>query len=314
MKLKNFFPIIGIIIFIFLLFKLDLSQIFEEFFNLKINFLIIAFIFSVLIIITQTLKWFVIARYQKIKVPFLEAIKINLIGSFFGTVTPAKIGGVFRSEYLKKYADNKIGKPIGNFILEKILDLCSIGFLAVIASLILTDILPIKSWIQIIILFIFVLMLIIILNENLSRRFFSAGGKIVGKMISLEVKNKIKGEFYSFYADKPNNKYFFFFFFINLLSWIILYITTYFIGRALGIEISVFYYLTILPVVTLISQIPITIAGLGVREVTMIGIFGFLGVEATKVFSMSLLGLIIGELIPGFIGFLYSITQRKTTI
>jgi hypothetical protein len=314
MKLRKFFPIIGIIIFVVLLFRLDLSQIANEISNIKINFLFIAIAFSLLIIITQTLKWFVIARYQKIKVPFLEAIKINLIGSFFGTVTPAKIGGVLRSEYLKKYSDNKIGKPVGNFIIEKILDLCSIGFLAVIASLILSDMLPIKSGVQIIILLVFVLMLVVVLNENISRKFFSIGKKLFGKMISLEVKNKIKGEVYSFYADKPNNKYFFLFFLINLLSWITLYVTTYFVGRALGIDISVFYYLTILPVVTLISQIPITVAGLGVREGTMMGIFGLLGVEATKVFSMSLLGLIIGELIPGFFGFLYSRTKRKTTI
>lgn len=85
----------------------------------------------------------------------------------------------------------------------------------------------------------------------------------------------------------------------------------FFSGLSIGINVPFFYYLAILPIATLVAQIPITINGLGTREVTIIGLFGILGIEATKVFSMSIIGLFIGSIIPAMIGFILSLIDQK---
>lgn len=311
MKIKQFLPIIGIAIFIYLLIKLKVSDVLVEISNVKINFLLIALIFLILSLLLQTFKWFIIARKQNVKVSFSEAIKIQLISSFYGFITPARLGQVMRANYLKKYSKNNLGKGVGNFVLEKILDLCSLIFLVIIASFFFKEIVSIGYLFPAILFGLFVVMLFIVMNEKYSKKIFGVFEKIAGKFIPKKLKDRAKESFYSFHEDKPKRRYLLLFFLINLISWIFLYAVSFFIGRAVGIEVSFFYFMAILPVTTLISQIPITISGLGTREITMIGLFGLLGVDATKVFSMSIIGLFLGDVIPAIIGFFLSLKKEK---
>ncbi len=311
MRIRDFFPIIGIAIFVYLLIKIDISRVLKEIVDVKISFLIIAIILIIVLIPMQTLKWFIIARNQKIDVPFLEAVRINLIGSFYGFITPAKVGNVIRASYLKKYSNNNLGKGVGNFVLDKIFDLCSLGLLVVIASFFFHQLIPIGVFLPLLLLFSFIILLGIIMSEKWSRRIIWLGKKLVGGLISGRLKEKIKEGFYSFHEDRPKKRFLLVFFLLNLATWIVLYLFMFFIGLSVGIELPFFYYLIILPVATLVAQIPITIGGIGTREVTMIGLFGFLGIEATKVFSMSLIGLGLGDIIPAIIGFLFSLKKEK---
>ena len=103
MNWKKYLPIIGIALFIYILIRINVFDVINEIKNADLFFLFIALVFVFIAMIIQTFKWFAIAVFQDIKVPFLEAFKINLIGNFYGLVTPSKIGTVIRAEYLKKY-------------------------------------------------------------------------------------------------------------------------------------------------------------------------------------------------------------------
>jgi len=311
MNLKKILPIIGIAIFVYLLIKLDISKVFKEVLNMNINFFIIAVFLAIIVILMQTAKWFVIARQQKINVPFLEAIKINLIGAFYGFITPAKVGNVIRANYLKKYSNNNLGKGVGNFVLDKILDLCSLGLSVVIASFFFGKLIQVSYIFSILLLLFFIAVLVIIMSENFGRIIINISKKIIGGFVPEKLKNKIKEGFYSFHEDKPKKIFLLLFFLINLSTWILVYLMMFFVGLSIGINIPFFYYLIITPVATLVAQIPITISGLGTREITLIGLFGLLGVDATKVFSMALISLFLGDIIPDFFGFLLSLKKEK---
>ncbi len=307
-KIKKFLPIIGIAIFIYLLIKLNIFSVFNEISNARIDFLMIALVFVFVSILTETSKWFIIARYQKIKVPFLEAVKINLISSFYGFVTPSKVGSVMRSEYLKKYQKSSLGKGLSNFVLDKVLDLCSLCLLVAFFSFIFREIFSANIFYYAIVLFfVGIIGFLIFTNEGLSKKILKV---IYKKLIPAKLKEKAKDGFYSFYEDMPKKRYFPLFFLINVANWIVIFSISFFVGRAIGIEVPFFYFLAILPVGTLIAQIPITISGLGVREITLIGLFGLFGVEATKVFSMSIISLFLAGIIPAIIAILFVIKKK----
>jgi uncharacterized membrane protein YbhN (UPF0104 family) len=56
--------------------------------------------------------------------------------------------------------------------------------------------------------------------------------------------------------------------------------------------------------------VPVTIAGIGTREVSLITLFGFFGIQPAKVVTVSLLSMVIANAIPAFIGFLLSIKKE----
>lgn len=63
----------------------------------------------------------------------------------------------------------------------------------------------------------------------------------------------------------------------------------YGLARTLGISIDPTTSISLMPLVILISMIPISIAGWGVREAAMVTIFGFVGVPSTEALSLSVL-------------------------
>ena len=85
---------------------------------------------------------------------------------------------------------------------------------------------------------------------------------------------------------------------------------TYFVGLSLGIDLPFIFYLAILPIGTLITLIPISINGLGTREATLISLFALFGIESAKVFSMSIVSLIIAGIIPAIIGIFLIFKKR----
>ena len=300
MKIRNLLPIIGIAIFVYILLKLDLRKTLIEIANANVYYLILASFLVFVSLIFQTFKWYIIALVQKINLPFGDAMSINLIGLFYGFLTPGKLGGAIRADYIKNYKNGDLGKGISNYVLDKILDTLSIVFIIIVFSFAFSGIISTGLVYYFLILFLFsTSVFILFLDMNRSKTIL----RVFYKTLAPErMKEKLRNSFYSFYRDMPKRGYFILFFLANILTWMIIYASTYFMGVAVGINASFFYYMEILSIGTLVSLIPISIGGLGTREATTISLFRLIGVEATKVFSMSLLAIFISSIIPSIIG------------
>jgi hypothetical protein len=94
---------------------------------------------------------------------------------------------------------------------------------------------------------------------------------------------------------------------IHLLSILALY----FIGTGMNVGQGLLTFLVIVPPVILLTIVPISIAGWGVREGAMIGLFGMVGADKTVVLSMSILyGLsVLVTSLPGL--YFYWTVQHK---
>ena len=291
---KKYLPIIGIILFVYILIKIDLKEVLIEIKNVEVNFLFISLVFVFIMLFVQTFKWYVIAVFQKIKIPFYDAFKINLISNFYGFVTPSKMGTILRAEYLKKYTGN-IGKGLFNFTIDKILDMASIVFIAIVFSFMFRDKLNLPVGIFTAVFLVFVLGTLFFIKKERSEKVLSIFYRY---FLPKKMKIKAKMTFDSFYEQVPKKRYFILFFLLNIFNWIIIYLITYFIGLSLGINLSFIYYLAILPIGTIVTMIPISINGIGTREATLISLFALFGVSSAKVFSMSIVGLFFAGILP----------------
>jgi glycosyltransferase 2 family protein len=295
-KIKKFFPIIGIGLFIYILLKFDITKIFEEIEKVDIYLFAIAIFLTFLSLITQMLKWTIIAKFQGINIPMIEAFKINIIGFFYGFITPAKVGNIVRADYLKKYTQGDLNPGISNFILDKIFDLLSLITIVVIFSFSFRNVISINYfYVSLIILIGFIFAILIFCNKERSKNILRI---FYNHFITKKSKDKMKEKFDSFYRHFPSKKYFLFFLGVNMLNWIVIYASIFFIGLSLGIDISFWNFLAIFPIATLVGYIPITIGGIGTREAVLISLMSLFNVESAKVVSMSILNILIGGIIP----------------
>lgn len=87
----------------------------------------------------------------------------------------------------------------------------------------------------------------------------------------------------------------------------------YFIGLSVGLGYGLLVYMVVVPPVILLTIIPISLAGWGVRETGMIGLFLLIGAEKATILSVSLIyGLIlVAASAPGMYFFLLGKRQPK---
>jgi uncharacterized membrane protein YbhN (UPF0104 family) len=75
-----------------------------------------------------------------------------------------------------------------------------------------------------------------------------------------------------------------------------------FIGLALGAKASLAQYAVFVPITSLVLVIPISFAGLGVREETYRQLFGQVGVPPEVAVAMSLMVYVFGNICTGLVG------------
>ena len=75
-----------------------------------------------------------------------------------------------------------------------------------------------------------------------------------------------------------------------------------FLGWALGAQATLAQYAVFVPITSLVLIIPISFAGLGVREETYRQLFGQVGVPGAIAVAMSLLVYFFGNIVTGLIG------------
>lgn len=85
----------------------------------------------------------------------------------------------------------------------------------------------------------------------------------------------------------------------------------FFIAEKMGLDISFYDCLAIVPLALLAAMIPVTVAGWGLREASFVAAFGVLGISAVDAFSLSVLfGLtIIACSLPG--GLIWLLNSRE---
>ncbi len=305
--IKKILPLVGVALFVYILKRVGLEGILQSLDGIKISYILLALFFSIPVILLQTYKWRAILKKQAIKLKRSWLLKIQLISVFYGFITPGRVGSLIKIIYLKDKIKKDIGRSSSSVVLDRVLDLCAIFVLATIGSLMLTTYFSNIATVISVFFLIFIVGVIFFLEKNRSKAILKI---IYKKIIPEKFKEGAKESFYSFYSSLPKKRFLIWLLFLNIMSWIMIYTQTFFIAKALSINVPYFYFIIIFPIATLVTLIPITISGLGTREATLIGLFSIFNIAAAKVVSMSILGVLMAS-IPAIIGFALSIREKN---
>ena len=101
-KIGKLFPIIGVILFIYIIIEIGAEKIAHAFLSVPLQFYALSSIIFIPILILYIYQWQYICRKQKMDFSFFYIMKIYLLGLFYGTVTPGGIGWHIRIFYLRK--------------------------------------------------------------------------------------------------------------------------------------------------------------------------------------------------------------------
>lgn len=306
---KKFLPIIGLILFIYTIYQLDITKIKEAFFSIHPIYILIILPFTLPRILLRNYAWKLVQEEQKIHVPYWISMNIFLIGYFYGSITPGYLGQLMRIPHLKEYTGQPYGKLFVNSTIETIVHTFSLYLMIILGAFLVLSKYPGLFIVAVGWLIFLLLVLLFFKGKNRGEWFFKT---VIHYFIPKKFKSYLQQFSDTFYQDFPNIKALFYPFFVGIFTWIIIFSQEYLLVMALNIQIPYLYFLLLFPLANAAGFIPITFAGFGTRELTAIILFSTLfAIPGEKIFVVSLLGFILTDLFTGFIGFLVSVHEAR---
>ena len=311
MNIKRIVPIIGFLILIYILSNLDLDKILYEFSNINVLYLLLSFSAIIPIILLSNYEWQILLKKQKININYSFSLKNIFIGYFYGFISPGGYGAYARIFYLKNKCKSSLQKCLSNVIIFNTIDYISLLIIGFFAGIILINLSPdlTNMLISILIILIIVIMLFIIfMNKELSKKISTIILKI--RFLNTIINNyKIRDSFELFYEDFPRLSGLKIPFILSIIGWILQFFELYLISKLFSIDINFIYFIAIISITNIITSLPITIYGLGMREITLISLLSIFNVSPEKIVSLSLFWFLIFWLTPSIIGGLITINE-----
>lgn len=228
----------------------------------------------------SSVRWNLLIPH-KIKISKLFSIYIT--GSFFNTYMPGIIGGdAVKAYYLSKelrssgaeeLRDNELSIAIASVFMDRYIGFTAILFISMAAFPLAFAYLegtPVR-WLMPIVLLIFTGGSVVIFKFRIGERF-----KFLFRVY----------EYFHFYSKKRDAllKAFIYSLILQGLNIIVVY----FLSQGLSMKISFFHIVVFLPIIILISFIPISISGIGLREGAFVILLGTVGVSPEMSVALSL--------------------------
>lgn len=306
---------LGILWFIFYRFDVDLHNLFSGIANEK--YILLDLIIPVFILpIVSANRWKIFLEQVGVKERTFSLVKIGWISIFQGLILPSSQGqDLLRIYYIEKRHPDKQAASGSTVIIERLLGFIVLCFLCLTFSLYNYRIFNQKEFFIIICLvsiFLFVV-IFLLLNKSLQayveKRRFSKGFLQKGFSYLTRMHRTI--------AYFPYRKIIFPSILLILLFQIATITSVYLVFRAYGINLPLYVHIAIYPVVAILSMIPITISGIGIREGFFVYFYAQFGVPGDTAVFVSLVNYGIVVLIPAVLGslfYMYITLHKKQSI
>jgi len=266
---------------VFLINQVNFKEIVIIMKEVDVVMIIYALIFIFIQIFIATIRWRLVLQCQKITLDYKNILQILWIGLFFNQAMPSSVGGdVIRGYYLKKQGST-LGSATLGVLMDRLFGMMGLVILVLAATPLLFDLVgdPIaRTGVLFIALSILLVLLFIFFTDKLPGSFSHL--KLIRGFYSLSIDGRrclskgVNGPLILAISIL-----------IHLLSIAIVMI----IAIGLGINVNFGGFFLMIPLVTLIMVVPISIAGWGVREGVMVVGFGYLGVAPEFALALSIL-------------------------
>lgn len=307
MKLRSLLPIIGMIIFIYIILKIGISTLIDGLLLINPIYIVINLILIFIAIIPPIYKWKIILKNQGVDIGIGNLLKIFLISTFYGNITPGKIGTFIRVYYLRDIIKKPLGFCGSSILIDRMLDFLALLLFAMAGILLISSNYMWLFWLLAVGFIISLVSFAFLINQDKNKFIL----KFIYKyFVPQKFKALAKENYLDFYENIPKIRTLFYPIFLTIISWMLYYSLPYVFIIALGIKINYIYFVFLYALSTLITLIPISIAGLGTREASLIILLGSYGVTASEVVIMSLLSFVLFMVITGVSGWYLSLKWK----
>lgn len=303
--LLRFLPLVGLILFIWIVHKTGFQNILDAFRNFDFRWILPVPFLVAFFTYTKAQKWQWILRAYGIEYPLMKCAKAMLVGFFASLITPGKVGDGMRVAYLRRDTQTPISTGLSTLFLDRLADLLAVLVLAGVSMVILANYFHFRELIPLVVTSGMILIAAVAIgtNEKLIRKILRP---FFHWWVPERYHERCRNMFQSFYGTmtgaKKHKGLILKAFLINILSWSVTIADYYLFAHALGIPLTVAHLFAIAPLTVFIEVLPLSVSGVGTRDATLLFFFTQLGLPIHLAVPYSLTLLVFGAWIYGILG------------
>jgi glycosyltransferase 2 family protein len=254
-------------------------------------FIAAALVFFVVGIFVEMLRWEILLRANNVCISKAFLFQSVFIGYFYSNIFPTNIGGdIYRGYDIHTNKNVPNDKNISSIVVERFIGMLSgtiylvISFFSVykyfgITFVALLSVLPVLG----------LLLFFMLIKPDVF--------KINALFKKIRFLRKFEGKYNDFLknfkAYKNKSRFLLYSFIYSLLGQMVFFVSYYMVSLYLKMDINFLSFFFIIPVVLIVSNIPISIGGIGIRENTIFLLLSKFGVDPARATFFSLLILFV---------------------
>lgn len=280
---------ISILLLLVLFYKSDTGRYVELIMNSSPLFLLLAFLVTVLSIVISAYKWRLLVVAQGHSVPLRILISSYFVGLFFNNFLPTSIGGdAYRIYDLRKVIGDGPAAT-ASVVAERILAAFTLGLIVLVGAVLDFDRLAgLKLTVLIFVLTCFLLSLFVFYGHKL--------GLLLRGFEGLPAR-KIKETLDSMRASVQNKPGTIMVLVLSFIFQAMVVLINVLIIEALGLNVPVSLVFLFIPIILALTMLPVSMNGLGVREMAYAYFFTRVGVSTEEAVTVSICFFLIVTLV-----------------
>ena len=278
--------LVSLIFVAWLVLKIDWKSVLlytEHISLLQIIMYVAVLIFGMVI---SAYKWRILAEEKKFNLPLVSYFQYYLAGTFINNFFPSFIGGDTYRAYQIGRGEKRYSAAAATVVMDRITGL--------LGAMILSIFFAILNWKVIAQHHVLLVILIIVAGILLGMSVLGPITRLgIWKHFSRYVPKKIQEVIKDFADYRGTSALWKSMLGAIIYSLVGLGLVNYILFWALGIKIGALDYLTVIFLISIVSSIPVSINNIGIKEWAYVTFFGFFGVSASAVVTVSLVSRVL---------------------
>jgi uncharacterized protein (TIRG00374 family) len=283
--------------------KVDLVDIANTLANADGRMIAIAVLCLVLLLLLKAWRWRMLLTVQGVSYSFVKSLLIYGAGLFMGVITPARVGDFAKAFYLIDEG-HSWGSSFFGVFWDRLFDLVGLLCFAGVSVLVLGyGWLYVPSAILLVIVSAAVLGYLALRRRHVANLIREWIGNLVGRLVPSSIQGGLSGNVGDFrrHCGDLSVMVLLALTAMTLAGWLIYFTMMYLLSVALGLGLSYVDTAACVSISALVALIPISIAGIGTRDATLVLLFSALGLGAGSAVAFSTMFLLIYAL-TSFLG------------
>ncbi len=299
--------IIGIAIFLVILVNLDIPAILDILISVNVYYLAAALLVNGMVVVIKAKKWSIIVDSVRSGFSLWQSIIGFLVGFSLSTLTPGKVGDVVRCLYVKNDSCTT-GMALSTVVIDRVIDLVLLFVFGIIALIVFSALIGVEivsGGLLLALVWVLAFGIYTVSRkthmEKILRPFFTV-------FIPTRYRNRLSGYFDDFYSGFDA-------FFasrrqaaecvgVGAVSWILAVVYASLLAKSIGIDAG-YYMFLVIPIISMLDLLPISISGIGTRDAALIYLFGIVAIAPEAAIAFSILYLVSSYWLVALVGLVF---------